>query len=113
MAKHLTTDQLIAGLFAMGWTDPSEEMLQQFGVVMGSISVFDQKDRIYGSAWKRLGALNNLTRMATKVERLLEQFWHNSSDVPAVPDLDDAYDLINYSAFFIRQASSGEWTRGQ
>jgi hypothetical protein len=88
-------DQLVAALEALE-IEPTEEMLNQA--------------QMYGQAWKRLGALNNLTRMATKVERLLEQFWHREDNRNGA-DLDDAVDLLNYDAFFMRQAIEGEWTK--
>lgn len=95
----------------------SVDSADQVTTMLRALEIYGKKDRLYGSAWKRLGALNNLTRMSTKVERLLEMYWHQdnhrlSAESSVVVDLDDAYDLLNYSCFFVAQASKGQWTRG-
>lgn len=98
-------------LVALGLKVTDESVLQM-SVLAESLQIYQDRDTKYGSAWKRLGALNNLTRMSTKVERLLEMYWHQRDYVESDSlDLDDAYDLINYCAFFIRQAKLGKWTR--
>jgi hypothetical protein len=102
-------DQLVAALEALE-IEPTEEMLNQALMFVVALKTYEKKDQMYGQAWKRLGALNNLTRMATKVERLLEQFWHREDNRNGA-DLDDAVDLLNYDAFFMRQAIEGEWTK--
>ena len=104
-------DQLEAALVALD-IEPTEEVMRQFLMFVVAIKVFEKKDKAYGSAWRKLGALNNLTRMATKVERLLEMFWHKQTWMTEDPDLDDAIDLLNYGGFFMQQAVDGEWTRG-
>lgn len=87
----------------------------QFDVLMDVMDLYVAREGIHGGAWKRLGALNNLARLATKVERLLNQFWYKQAERNGdedVPDMDDAYDAISYAVFVIRQAGNSEWTRG-
>jgi hypothetical protein len=94
---------------------PTDQAIEQFRVLVRCMELYEERDQKYGSAWKRLGALNNLTRMSTKIERLLAMYWHKRPPRMVNPDaswdLDDAFDLINYSAFFIRQAQTNEWTQ--
>lgn len=111
MASNFTADQLIGALFALGFTEPDDEDMQHLEVLLDAFVQFHNKNRTYGGAWRKLGALNNLLRMATKVNRLLEMYWHNEYNRKD-PDLDDAYDTINYAVFFMRQAKIKEWTRG-
>lgn len=112
----ITQEEKEAGaLFSLGYPDPSPELKRQFHIFVEALGIYDEKDTLYGQAWKRLGALNNLSRMATKMERLLEMYWHKEIHRGARRggklDLDDAFDLLNYTAFFVRQADKGEWTR--
>lgn len=106
-------DRVREALEALGFADPTPDMVAQFMIFANAFYIYFSKNGQYGGAWRRLGALNNLTRMSTKVERLLEMFWHQERfRTPAGMDLDDVFDLINYSAFFVRQAMQGQWTRG-
>lgn len=68
----------------------------------------------YGVVWRRFGAMSNLLNAARKVGRLME-VWYQSSDVERLPvlhkdGLDDAWDAINYLAFFIQCARQGNIT---
>lgn len=79
----------------------------------------------YGTVWRRFGAMANLLNAARKVERLMEMWWDTiNEDVDIVGDdgkivhlpalhkdgLDDAFDAINYLAFFIQNARQGNIT---
>jgi hypothetical protein len=85
-------------------------------------SVMLHRTTAYGLVWRRFGALSNLLNSARKVERLMEAWWHHQDDYEVVGDdgiprpllhkdaLDDAFDAINYLAFFIQCARQGNIT---
>lgn len=89
----------------------NDESVFQMHVMAQALRTHESRSGSYKTAWKRLGALNNLARMSTKCERLLERHWYGNPPKDLDIDLDDAFDLINYCVFFIRQAELGEWTR--
>ena len=80
----------------------------------------------YGVVWRRFGALSNLLNAARKVERLMESWWDEVGEsfdivgddgkrvtrLPALhkDNLDDAFDAINYLAFFIQCARNANIT---
>lgn len=118
MDSGVTEEQTAKALTAAGLY-PTDEMIPQAMILLNCLALYQERDQKYGSVWKRLGALNNLTRMSIKIERLLSMYWHKKRYIQEEDngqtydlDLDDAYDLINYSCFFIRQATRNEWTRG-
>lgn len=96
---------------------PNMDTVEQFMTMMECVVIHHERSRKYGQAWRKYGALNNLLRLASKVERLIEQFWRSrfSDGAPAIdlhnPDLDDAYDAVNYAVFMIRQGKAGQWTK--
>jgi hypothetical protein len=88
---------------------PNEEMEEQFQVMLMALDVYEARSHSYGEVWKQYGALSNLLSVARKADRLMECWWHNPDGAAALSKdtLDDAYDLLNYAAFFIRNASAG------
>lgn len=79
----------------------------------------------YGTVWQRFGAVSNLLNAARKVERLMVVWYDGQESVELVGDdgrtvqriptlhkdaLDDAFDAINYLAFFIQNARNGNIT---
>jgi hypothetical protein len=70
--------------------------------------IYQERSAKYGEVWKQYGAINNLVRAATKVDRLMEQWWFDPP--PHDYDLDDAYDAINYLIFFIRNVKEINFT---
>lgn len=103
-----------------------EDVLEAFGidindgtqdqllVFLTALKIFDERDKVYGDTWTTYGGLNNLLRAATKVDRSMEIWWHDSSHngnpLMHKDNLDDAIDAINYLAFFIRCVRSGNIT---
>ncbi len=82
-----------------------------YRALMKSYEIYLQRNAKYSDVWKNYGALNNLVRGATKVDRLMEVWWHGDGTLHK-DALDDAYDAINFLAFFIAQATNGELTAG-
>lgn len=88
----------------------TKEDIDQLGVFVEAFNIYREREAKYGGAWKRYGALNNLVRLGTKAERLVQEWWRNEGGPPYEQrSLDDAFDLINYAAFFVRQAMQGQW----
>lgn len=90
---------------------PTEESINQAIALEQALIVHWQRSRSYGTVWKKWGALSPLLSAAKKMDRLMECFWfrRDGHSVPGKPDIDDAVDLINYAAFFMRlQAGEGQ-----
>lgn len=89
--------------------NPTPEVLEQLEVFLKALAIYDERSAPYGDVWKQYGALNNLVRGATKVDRLMEVWWHNPDGGKALgkDGLDDAYDALNYMAFFARLVVQG------
>lgn len=66
----------------------------------------------YGLVWQRFGAMSNLLNAARKVGRLMEAWYEGTTVEPVLhkDGLDDAWDAINYLAFFIQCARKGNLT---
>jgi hypothetical protein len=94
--------------------EPTTEVQDQLLVFLTALKIFDERDKVYGDTWTTYGGLNNLLRAATKVDRSMEVWWHDSSHngnpLMHKDNLDDAIDAINYLAFFIRCVRSGNIT---
>lgn len=96
-------------LIALG-IEPTETTRAQLAVMAQAVQLFAERDTKYGGVWQQYGALSNLVRSATKVDRLMNVWWHGNVDgSPALhkDSLDDAFDMINYMIFFIRCAREG------
>lgn len=102
----------IEELFAACGIEESDENIEQLAVFLTALKLFDDRNRTYNNIWETYGALSNLLRAATKVDREMEIWWHS-----AAPDclghkeaLDDAFDALNYIVFFIRCVRAGNIT---
>lgn len=73
--------------------------------------IFIDRSKHYGQLHRQYGALSNLLQAARKIDRLMEYWWH-AEETPAIHKdaLDDAFDGLNYLAFFIRNARDGNLT---
>lgn len=91
---------------------------EQADVFDEALRIFTDRNQKYRDTWKQSGALGNLLRTAQKIDRLMAVWWHDEpgemSGERRPPltkaDLDDAYDVINHCAFFIRCAQEGNLT---
>lgn len=95
--------------------DPTPENMEQLNVFLKAVQIYGSRTGSYGQVWRQYGALSNLVSVARKVDRLMHSWWHAVSGIPALhkDNLDDAFDLLNYAAFFIRNATSGNITGEQ
>jgi hypothetical protein len=104
--KEFRAEDVIA-LFDYFDIDVTEETWNHFETLMEVLKLYSDRTVLYGQVWKNYGALNNLVRGATKVDRLMATWWHETTmDIPPMhkDSLDDAYDAINFLVFFIRCA---------
>lgn len=109
--KESDNVRLILELLEVEFTEDNYAIMSMF---VRAYQIYIERSKVHGTAWKRRGALNNLVRAATKLERVEEVYWY-PDNVPFDNidlDLDDAFDALNYVAFFITQAERGEWKRG-
>lgn len=87
----------------------------QASVFVEALKIYSSRSHAYGEVWKQYGAMSNLLNAARKIDRLMNSWWHEDKDIESVPilhkdALDDAFDALNYLAFFIRSAREGNLT---
>jgi hypothetical protein len=89
-------------------------MPEQSEVFEKCLEINEDRSAAYGDVWRNYGAVSNLLSAARKVDRLMETWWDGliNGTAPGIHKdaLDDAYDAINYLAFFIRNATDGNFT---
>lgn len=102
----------VENLFAACGIEQNDENIEQLAVFLTALKLFDERNRTYRNIWETYGALSNLLRAATKVDREMEIWWHSSSlDCLGHKEaLDDAFDALNYIVFFIRCVRNGNIT---
>lgn len=86
---------------------------EQLKVMVQALAIYDGRRAAYGEVWRNYGALSNLLSMARKTDRLMESWWHGDTNSPPAlhkDGLDDAFDQLNYTCFFIRNARVGNIT---
>lgn len=101
-------DAYTAALVQMG-IEPTPALCEQLQVFVTALKICDQRTDAYGELWRQYGARSNLLSVARKTDRLMASGWFNTDKNPLTHKdaLDDAYDLLNYTAFFIRNALEG------
>lgn len=87
------------------------ELIRQLDIFMQALRIHETRS-VYGQSWRRYGALSNLLSVARKADRLMQVFWFGRGGLEHKDAVDDAYDLINYTAFFIRNFKDENW-KGQ
>lgn len=92
--------------------EPTDELMEQFGTLVEALQIYEDRSQSYGQVWRQYGALSNLLSVARKADRLMECWWHNPDGAKALTKdaLDDAFDMINYATFFIRNEREGNLT---
>ena len=111
---HFKRPEVVIELFDQLGVEHSTDNINQFLTLMQAFKTYDERSKSYGQAWKQFGALSNLLSVARKAKRLMEVWWYSDTDtyVDGKPmlhkdNLDDAVDLLNYTAFFMRQVMEG------
>lgn len=94
--------------------EATPDVEEQFIILLTALKIYSDRGKIYGDTWTTYGALNNLLRAATKVDRSMEIWWHDQSEnnnpLMHKDNLDDAIDAVNYLVFFIRCVRAGNIT---
>ncbi len=100
MKHDLVKIKHILGL--MGFDPEDTTIVQQACVLFEALRIFQERNARYQDAWKRTGWRGNLVDLRKKIERLWAEFWYGNQENP-----DDAFDIINFTAFFIRNHIEG------
>ena len=92
--------------------NPSKSALRQLAVFARCMRIFDARNKRYNDLWASRGFAGSLFQMDHKMARIWQQFWTDkkvpSKDREMIDsDMDDVYDLINYSGFFVRNVQDG------
>lgn len=87
----------------------------QFNVFLKAMIIYYERQEQHGDqVWQASGWRGMLTGMYAKMERAWYRYWNADPDEEDLMEaLDSAYDLLNYTAFFIRQVEArnrdGSW----
>src|SRR4051812_25341467 len=79
--------------------------VEQTAVFLRALDIYVQRSEVRGELWKEFDLRDKVHHMRNKMARI-GQFIDISPEGTEIPAeiIDEALDLINYTAFFIRQA---------
>jgi hypothetical protein len=81
---------------------------EQFSIFMIALEIHSERNARYRDVWRVTGWRGALYDLYKKATRLFRQYWRGTATPGA--DVDDAYDLINFAAFFLRgRDEENEW----
>jgi hypothetical protein len=103
-----TEDRLSMVLDLLGYSERDDVRLQ-LGVLLRALDIYAERNIRYHDNWRRSGWRGVLVRIRERTDRLWDVWWERSQR--SAQDADDALDLINFAAFFIRATGYGETTR--
>lgn len=87
--------------------------VHQLNVLLGAFEKFVQRNERYKDVWRESGWKGSLFDMRKKLTRIWRVFWRSEPEQQIDLECDDAYDLINFTAFFIRNVKDdnqwGQW----
>lgn len=90
----------------------------QMEIFLKAWSIYADRQEEHGDqVWKESGWRGMLVDMRKKLDRLWFRYWSQDHELSPIEDydkaLDSAYDLLNFTVFFIRQVEAGnrdgEW----
>jgi hypothetical protein len=94
-----TRGQLEQALSILGFREDDQKYLANaLDVFAFALEIMDERQEKYGDGWKKWGWRGQLIKMKDKERRVWSTFWKKGDKTA---DLDDAIDLLNYTAFFI------------
>lgn len=98
----------------MDHLDKFKESEPQMAVFLKAWSIYAERQEEHGDmVWQASGWRGMLVDMRKKLDRLWFRYWGNLPPRDNDKALDSAYDLINFTAFFIRQVEAdkqnGDW----
>ena len=92
----------------IAYPDSAPEPDPQMKVFQDAFRIYQERQEQHGDqVWKASGWRGMLIDMRKKLDRLWFATW-DADDETVELGLDSAYDLLNYTAFFIRQAQAGD-----
>lgn len=92
---------IVEALNALGF-EPTSTNIEQMRVFQTALAIFAERNERYHDLWKKYGVKDSLNHCRSKLARTEHAFETNGK--LHTTDLDDAYDLINYTTFAIRNA---------
>ena len=95
---------IISGAEVRKALDAGEPQLMVF---VEAWALYRERNRLHAGVWREAGWRGVLVDMMKKMYRLWWRFWKGEMK-PEGKALDDAFDLLNYGAFFIRLARERE-----
>jgi hypothetical protein len=110
-------ESIRVALDALGLDKDDPALQKQMAILADALMIYDERNEKYHDNWKRMGWRGTLVRLRERAERLWDSYWNadDLGDLEAemyVPrDVDDALDMINFVAFFIRGMNGRETTR--
>lgn len=85
-----------------------DSVIMQSAHFFRAIAIFASREDRYRNGWQARGWKGNMADISRKADRMKSMFWKGDYDPSSGGDvLDDAYDLLNYVAFFLRNAGAG------
>lgn len=89
--------------------EPDDSFREQVEVFAEALRIYANRRARYGDAWKQYGWMDSLFHMRNKMTRTDAEYWRSVPEdyEQALARLDNPYDLINYTAFFIRNVIDG------
>lgn len=88
--------------------EPTQSNVEQFAVFLAALQIHNERNARYQDVWKESGWKGALFDLRKKASRLFKQFGGEKETEGA--NEDDAYDLINFTAFFLRaRQENNEW----
>ncbi len=86
--------------------EPTQTNVEQMRVHVGAMNIFIERNTRYSDLWKKYGVKDSLSHMRSKLARTEHSY--EAQGKLFSTDLDDAYDLINYTVFCVRNAMGDE-----
>jgi hypothetical protein len=91
---------------------PMEDRDDQMHVFLDAYDIYKERNAVRQDAWRDAGWKGQLVEMRKKLDRLWA-VWRRDGTVTTEKDIDEALDLINATAFFIRcvreENPDGNW----
>jgi hypothetical protein len=110
--EHVPRHVMATEVISILGHEPSPSNIEQMQVYLDAFDVFLERNSRYEDLWRDYGWMDNLTHVRSKALRLVRKFWRNNAPEANDNMLDDAVDLINYTAFFIRNyCDRNKWGR--
>ncbi len=103
-------EQIKMALDDLGLSD-SDDMVAQLREFVGALKIYQRREKVHQGNWKRFGWKDSIHHMKSKFSRLNQHRLMASvhGEEAFTGDLDDAYDLMNYTVFFVRNVVGGNY----